>query len=84
MAQTAGCVAISAWLKEGGRHLVYLLTIDKCKFRHPSGPGDTIEYHIRKTRRRMSMGWFEARAIVNGVVIAEAEVGAMVSTDEPK
>ena len=83
MAQTAGCVAISAWLKEG-RHLVYLLTIDKCKFRRPAGPGDTIEYHIQKTRRRMSMGWFEAKAIVNGQVIAEAEIGAMVSSDEPK
>jgi 3-hydroxyacyl-[acyl-carrier-protein] dehydratase len=84
MAQTAGCIAIAAWLKDGGRHLVYLLTIDKCKFRRPAGPGDKIEYHIRKTKRRMSMGWFEAKAIVDGVVIAEAEVGAMVSADEPK
>jgi 3-hydroxyacyl-[acyl-carrier-protein] dehydratase len=33
-------------------------------------------------RRRMTMGWYEARAIVDGVVIAEAEFGAMVSPSE--
>jgi 3-hydroxyacyl-[acyl-carrier-protein] dehydratase len=27
----------------------------------------------------MTMGWFECKAMVDGVVIAEAEVGAMVS-----
>jgi 3-hydroxyacyl-[acyl-carrier-protein] dehydratase len=78
MAQTAGAMAIHAGIT-GGNHTVYLLTVDKCKFRRPARPGDRIEYHIRKLRRRMTMGWFEAKAIVDGVVIAEAEVGAMVS-----
>ena len=79
MAQTAGAIAIAAGAANGEKHIVYLLTVDKCKFRKPARPGDRIEYHIRKLRRRMTMGWFEARAIVDGVVIAEAEVGAMVS-----
>jgi 3-hydroxyacyl-[acyl-carrier-protein] dehydratase len=79
MAQTAGAMAIASGAASGKDHIVYLLTVDKCKFRKPARPGDRIEYHIRKLRRRMNMGWFEARAIVDGVVIAEAEVGAMVS-----
>jgi 3-hydroxyacyl-[acyl-carrier-protein] dehydratase len=78
MAQTAGAIAIAAD-REKGRHVVYLLTIDKCKFRKPAVPGDRIEYHIRKVRRRNNMGWFEARAMVGSTLIAEAEVGAMVT-----
>jgi 3-hydroxyacyl-[acyl-carrier-protein] dehydratase len=79
MAQTAGAIAIAAGTGAGEDHIVYLLTVDKCKFRKPARPGDRIEYHIRKIRHRMTMGWFEAKAMVDGVVIAEAEVGAMVS-----
>ena len=82
MAQTAGAIAIAAGAAAGIDHIVYLLTVDKCKFRKPARPGDRIEYHIRKMRRRMTMGWYEAKAIVDGVVIAEAEVGAMVSPSE--
>jgi 3-hydroxyacyl-[acyl-carrier-protein] dehydratase len=81
MAQTAGAIAINAD-RGKGRHVVYLLTIDKCKFRKPAVPGDRIEYHIRKVRRRNNMGWFEARAMVGSTLIAEAEVGAMV-TESP-
>lgn len=82
MAQTAGAMAIAAGADGGQKHIVYLLTVDKCKFRKPAKPGDRIEYHIKKLRRRMTMGWFEAKAIVDGVVIAEAEVGAMVSLSD--
>ena len=77
MAQTAGAIAIAAD-KTGGRHLVYMVTVDKCKFRKPARPGDVIEYHIKKIRRRSAMGWYEARALVGTTLIAEAEVGAMV------
>jgi 3-hydroxyacyl-[acyl-carrier-protein] dehydratase len=83
MAQTAGAMAIAAQL-DAGKHIVYLLTVDRCKFRKPAGPGDTIEYHIKKLRIRKGMGWFEARAIVNGQLIAEAEIGAMVALDTGK
>jgi 3-hydroxyacyl-[acyl-carrier-protein] dehydratase len=56
MAQTAGAMAIAAGADGGQKHIVYLLTIDKCKFRKPAKPGDRIEYHIKKLRRRMTMG----------------------------
>ena len=77
MAQTAGAIAIAADKTEG-QHIVYMVTVDKCKFRRPARPGDVIEYHIKKIRRRSAMGWYEARAMVGETLIAEAEVGAMV------
>ena len=54
MAQTAGAIAIAAD-QTHGRHIVYMVTVDKCKFRKPARPGDVIEYHIRKIRRRSAM-----------------------------
>ncbi len=80
MAQTAGAIAIAAD-QTAGRHIVYMVTVDKCKFRKPARPGDIIEYHIRKIRRRSAMGWYEARAMVGTTLIAEAEVGAMVMVE---
>ena len=80
MAQTAGAIAIAADQTKG-RHSVYMVTVDKCKFRKPARPGDVIEYHIRKIRRRSAMGWYEARAMVGTTLIAEAEVGAMVMVE---
>ena len=83
MAQTAGAIAIAAD-KTTGRHVVYMVTIDKCKFRKPARPGDVIEYHIKKIRRRSAMGWYEARAMVGSTLIAEAEVGAMVMAESSR
>lgn len=80
MAQTAGAIAIAAD-KTSGRHTVYMVTVDKCKFRKPARPGDVIEYHIKKIRRRSAMGWYEARAMVGSTLVAEAEVGAMVMVE---
>ncbi len=80
MAQTAGAIAIAADHTRGP-HVVYMVTVDKCKFRKPARPGDVIEYHIRKIRRRSAMGWYEARAMVGSTLIAEAEVGAMVTSE---
>jgi len=82
MAQTAGAIVIAEEQKSGQKHSVYLLTIDKAKFRKPTQPGDILEYHIKKIQRRRNVGKYEAKAIVNGVVIAEAEVGAMIIKDE--
>jgi 3-hydroxyacyl-[acyl-carrier-protein] dehydratase len=79
MAQTAGVIGIKS--VEGTRkpRAVYFLTIDKCKFRKPVMPGDTIEYHMRSIGRRKTMWWFHGDAKVNGVTVAEADVGAMLT-----
>ena len=78
MAQTAGVIGMLS-TETDRPTAVYFLTIDKCKFRKPVLPGDTIEYHMRNTSRRKTMWWFHGEAKVNGVVVAEADVGAMLT-----
>src|SRR6185437_11780675 len=78
MAQTAGATVIAHEGLDNGKKIVLLITIDKAKFRKPARPGDRVEYHIKKIQRRRTVGRYEARAIVDGVVVAEAEVAAMV------
>lgn len=83
MAQTAGAIVMAHDEENGtGKKIVLMLTIDKAKFRKPAGPGDRIELHIRKVHRRRTVGRYEGRAMVDGVLIAEAEVGAMIVPEE--
>ena len=79
MAQTAGAVCVLSQLGSGQPRKVYLMTVDKAKFRKPVVPGDTIEYYVRKTARKRNMWWFRGEAMVAGQLVAEAEVGAMVA-----
>jgi 3-hydroxyacyl-[acyl-carrier-protein] dehydratase len=78
MAQTAGVLSIAATSASQPKQ-VFFLTIDKAKFRKPVLPGDTIEYHMTRTARRKSMWWYRGEAKVAGVIVAEAELGAMIS-----
>jgi 3-hydroxyacyl-[acyl-carrier-protein] dehydratase len=57
---------------------VFFTTIDKAKFRKPVVPGDVLEYHMKKINNRRNMWWFRGEAKVAGVLVAEAEVGAML------
>jgi 3-hydroxyacyl-[acyl-carrier-protein] dehydratase len=79
MAQTAGAICILSQSKENLAPKVYFLTIDKAKFRKPVRPGDTIEYHMSKVARKKNMWWFRGKAFVAGELVAEAEVGAMLT-----
>ncbi len=78
MAQTAGVIGIMSVEGTQKPSAVYFLTIDKCKFRKPVIPGDTVEYHMRRIGRRNKMWWFHGDAKVNGVTVAEADIGAML------
>lgn len=78
MAQTAGAACVASGETGGTAKLVYFMTIDKCKFRKPVVPGDRLEYHLRRINRRRNMWWFRGEAKVDGQVVAEAELGAMI------
>ena len=51
MAQTAGAICIRH-VALGETPLVYFMTIDNAKFRRPVVPGDRLELHVRKLKRR--------------------------------
>src|SRR6476661_1164520 len=64
MAQTAGALCVAA-ANIGKIQSVYFLTIDKAKFRKAVGPGDVIEYHMKKKARRKNMWWYYGVAKVD-------------------
>ena len=80
MAQTAGVICINAIGWQAQKTLVYFLTIDQAKFRKPVVPGDTIEYHMTRIAKRKNMWWFRGETKVCGQIVAEAEVGAMITS----
>jgi 3-hydroxyacyl-[acyl-carrier-protein] dehydratase len=78
MAQTAGALCMSHLDEFEEPPLVYFMAIDKARFRRPVVPGDTIHYHVQKMRHRGRVWRFKARALVDGVLVAEAEVSAVI------
>ena len=78
MAQTAGALCIHAHGGGAKPPLVYFTTIDKAKFRRPVTPGDRVEFHMTKTARRRDIWWYKGRALVDGTLVCEAEISAMM------
>jgi 3-hydroxyacyl-[acyl-carrier-protein] dehydratase len=77
MAQTAGALCV-ANLANFEPQLVYFMTIDRARFRRPVMPGDTVQYHMTKRRNRGRVWRFEGKATVDGQIVAEAEISAMI------
>lgn len=82
MAQTAGAICLNA---RGGDmpSLVYFMTIDNAKFRKPVIPGDQLRIQVRKAKQRRDIFRFNCQAHVDGALVAEAEVSAMLSPRAP-
>lgn len=79
MAQTAGVLVVSARGSEDAAvRSVLFTTIDKAKFRKPVGPGDTLRFHLTKVARKRNIWFYRGEARVDGVLVAEADLSAMV------
>jgi 3-hydroxyacyl-[acyl-carrier-protein] dehydratase len=81
MAQTAWVLCANAHSPGRMLPLVYFTGIDKARFRKPVMPGDRVEFHMTKTNRRRTMWWYKGRALVDGVLVCEAEIVAMLVDD---
>jgi 3-hydroxyacyl-[acyl-carrier-protein] dehydratase len=79
LAQTAGALCIRNLSGRTQPVLVYFLSIDNARFRKPVIPGDVLEYHVTRTKRRKNMWWFRCEAKVGGKLVAEADIGAMIA-----
>ncbi len=78
MAQTAGAISLRAAASDKPS-LVYFLTIDGAKFRKPVVPGDRLEIKVRKIKKRGNIVRFACEAFVEGAMVAEAEIAAMLA-----
>ena len=83
MAQTAAALVISTLGPEIGIPIVYFMSIENAKFRKPVVPGDQLRLTMTKDRRRGNVWRFNGVAHVDGVVVAEATLTAMIM-DEVK
>ena len=79
LAQTAGALCVHSLGADYKAELVYFMSIDRAKFRRPVLPGDQLHYHVRKIRNRGRVWRFYGEAKVDGRVVAEAEVSAMLA-----
>jgi 3-hydroxyacyl-[acyl-carrier-protein] dehydratase len=82
MAQTAGALCVHQLGETYKPQLVYFMGIDRAKFRRPVLPGDQLHYHVKKIRSRGRAWRFYGEAKVNGRVVAEAEVSAMILDED--
>jgi 3-hydroxyacyl-[acyl-carrier-protein] dehydratase len=78
MAQTAGALCVATMSESYEPQLVYFMSIDRARFRKPVLPGDTVHYHMTKRRNRGRVWRFDGQAKVNGQLVAEAEISAMI------
>ncbi len=78
IAQTAGALCVHNSGQTNIPHIVYFMGIDKAKFRKPVVPGDQLHIHVKKIRSRGPVWRFYGEAKVDGQVVAEAEISAMI------
>ncbi|HXY53699.1 MAG TPA: 3-hydroxyacyl-ACP dehydratase FabZ [Nitrospirota bacterium] len=81
MAQTGGVLAMRSYEAEGidiKNKIIYFMTIDKAKFRKPVLPGDQVRFELDMIKTRANIRGFKAVARVDGAVVAEAELMAMI------
>jgi len=58
--------------------LVYFMSIENAKFRKLVVPGDSLHLSVKKDRNRGNVWRFNAEALVEGKVVAEATFTAMI------
>lgn len=78
MAQTAAVLVVESLGPHAQGKLVYFMTIENAKFRKPVGPGDQLRVRVVRERKRGNVWKFNGEAHVDGVLVAEANFGAMI------
>lgn len=76
MAQT-GAVMLMDSERDSGR-IPYFMSMDKVKFRRPVYPGDQLRIEIEVLRIRSRMSSCMGRALVEGQLVAEAEIRSVM------
>lgn len=79
MAQTAGALVINSLGTSGSNQLVYFMTVDRARFRKPVVPGDVLHVHVTKLQSRGTVWKYHGEGRVNGQLVAECDLGAMIA-----
>ena len=75
LAQAGGVLAWeTATREEQEVGILYLVGIEKARFRQPVQPGDQLELHAELKLNKRGFWRFDCRAVVAGKTVVEAEV----------
>ena len=78
IAQTASALVVYGYDGDIEGLSVYLMKVDKAKFRKPVLPGDQLRMEIIKERSKGEVWQFFGKAFVDNNLVAEASITAMV------
>lgn len=77
LAQVAGVLYVGSDDTTAKREM-FLVGIDRIRFRKLVQPGDTLELEVRSGRQRRKIWWFEVCARVGDTVVADGQMMATV------
>jgi 3-hydroxyacyl-[acyl-carrier-protein] dehydratase len=81
LAQTGGILALLSTPEHLGSPSVYLLGIDKVRFRKPVVPGDQLVLELEALRSGKKFWKMQGKALVDQTLVAEAELMAAVGME---
>ena len=80
MAQTGGVLAFKSF--PGMEGSVFFTGIDDARFRKPVIPGDQLKLVVEVVKHRREIWVFDGKAFVDGDVVAEARIMAMLKMNK--
>ncbi|MCX7857438.1 MAG: 3-hydroxyacyl-ACP dehydratase FabZ [Deltaproteobacteria bacterium] len=80
MAQTGGVLAFKTFPEKKGS--VFFLGIDEARFRKPVIPGDQLRMVVEVVKHKKDIWIFEGKAYVEGEIVAEAKIMAMLKEEK--
>lgn len=78
MAQTAAVLVVHTLGADSEGKLVYFMSVDNARFRHPVFPGDQLHVRVERKQNRGNVWKFDGTALVRDKVMAEATFAAMI------
>ncbi len=81
LAQAGGIMVVSSLNNEPMDDKLFLFTgMENVRFRRPVLPGDRLDLHCELLRRKLRLWKISGRAMVNGILAAEGELTAAISS----
>jgi 3-hydroxyacyl-[acyl-carrier-protein] dehydratase len=81
MAQVGGILALLSTPENLGNPSIYLLGVDKVRFRKPVVPGDQLILELETLRSGKKFWKMQGKALVNETLVTEAELMASVGVE---
>ena len=75
LAQVGGILLLDDPARREGKR-IYLMSIERARFRQPVVPGDQLRYEVEVLRQRSTHAKLSGRALVDGKLVAEAVVAS--------